>query len=317
MGREGRAEDVTLAVLNHNGRALLPVILQSIFAQSVQGFSVLLLDDASSDDSIAYVRDRWPQVEVVAAERNMGVSAAMARAADAARTDYVALLNNDLELDRDWLAEMLAALDVHPEAASADGKMLSFHARERLDGAGDVMARNGYPRRRGQGQLDRGQYDAEEEVFSATGGAALFRRAAFEQVGTFDADFGAYYEDVDWGFRARLHGMSARYVPRAVSYHMGSATTGRDPRRYAALLVRNQLIVVLKNFPAALLARHLPRMLLFQLRWLAFDALRGLGGAHVRGLLAAARALPPTLRKRRAIQRDRSASLRELERALS
>jgi GT2 family glycosyltransferase len=317
MPSRNSAADVTLTVLNYNGRDLLPLIMPSIFRQTVQGFRVHLLDDASSDDSTAYVTKHWPQVDVLPSERNMGVSATMARGVASAQTTYVALLNNDLELDPCWLQEMLAELEAYPEAASADGKMLNFHDRRRLDGAGDLMARNGYPRRRGQLELDRGQYDSPGEVFSATGGAALFRRAAFDLVGSFDTDLGAYYEDVDWGFRARLLGLTTRYVPQAVSYHLGSATTGRDQGRYAQMIVRNQMVVVLKNFPGWLLLRNLPRILLFELKWLAFDVLHGLGRAHMRGALAAARLLPATLRKRRRIQRSRTASLRHLQRAFS
>ncbi|MGA9876157.1 MAG: glycosyltransferase family 2 protein [Solirubrobacteraceae bacterium] len=311
------AEDVTLAVLNYNGRDLLPVILTSIFEQTARGFRVHVLDDASSDDSLVYLAEHWPQVRVLPSSANLGISASMARAVASAETTYVAVLNNDLELDPRWLAEMRATLERHPEAAAADGKMLNFHRRGELDGAGDTMGRDGYPRRRGQGEPDTGQYDEPGEVFSATGGAALFRRGAFDAVGPFDSDLGAYYEDVDWGFRARLRGMTVRYAPTAVSYHMGSATTSRDSGRYAALIVRNQTIVVLKDFPAALLLRHLQRILFFELKWAIFNALHGLGGAHARGLLAAARALPGTLRKRRAIQRLRSAPTHELERALS
>jgi GT2 family glycosyltransferase len=312
-----KASDVTVAILNFNGRELLSVVLPSIFRQTATGFVVLVIDDASTDDSLTYLAERWPQVRVLTSERNIGISASMARAVASAGTSYLALLNNDLELDPHWLEEMLTELERHPEAASVDGKMLDFRRREQIDGAGDLMARNGYPRRRGQGERDQGQYDQPGEVFSATGGAALFRLAAFDAVGPFDSDLGAYYEDVDWGFRARLKGMSVRYAPRAISYHMGSATTGRDPALYGALIVRNQLIVTLKNFPAVLLALHLPRIVLFQLKWAAFDTLHGLGGAHIRGVLAAARTLGATLRKRRAIQRGRTASLRELERALS
>ena len=311
------ASDVTFAVLNYNGRALLPVVLPSILQQSVQGFVVRVLDDASSDDSLAYLAEQWPQVEVLASASNLGVTAAMARAVATTQTPFLALLNNDLELDPRWLEEMLSALERHPEAAAADGKMLDYHRRDMLDGAGDQMARNGYPRRRGQGEPDTGRYDTPGEVFSATGGAALYRRSAFDLVGPFDADLGAYYEDVDWGFRARLLGQPTRYVPTAVSYHMGSATTGRYPGRYAALIVRNQMIVVAKDFPVGLLLRHLPRILFFQVKWLLFNALHGGGRAHIKGLLGAARALPRTLRKRRVIQRSRTASLDSLERALS
>jgi len=310
------AADVTIAVLNYNGRELLPLVLASIFGQTASGFHVHIIDDASSDDSVRYLSDHWPAVRVLPSEHNLGISASMARAVRSAETEYVAVLNNDLELEEQWLEQMLCAMTRHPEAAAVDGKMLNFHRRGEIDGAGDLMGRNGYARRRGQAETDAGQYDEEGEVFSATGGAALFRRAAFDPVGPFDADLGAYYEDVDWCFRARLCGYTVRYAPRAVSYHMGSATTSRQSG-YAELIVRNQLLVALKNFPAPLLARHLPRMLLFQLRWLAFDTLHGLAGPHVRGLLAAIRMLPATLRKRRAIQRGRRAPLREIERALS
>jgi GT2 family glycosyltransferase len=309
--------DVTLTVLNYNGRELLPVILASIFRQTVRGCRVHLLDDASTDDSIAYVTKNWPQVEVLRSETNIGVSAAMARAVALAHTGYVALLNNDLELHPRWVQEMLASLEAHPEAAAVDGKMLSFYEREKLYGAGDLMDRNGCPRRRGRGEFDRGQYETPGEVFSASGGAALFRRAAFEVVGPFDANLGAYYEDVDWGFRARLCGFTAQYAPQAISYHIGSATTGRDWPHYAELVVRNQLIVVLKDFPGLLLLLHLPRIVFRQLKWLPWNARRGLARPHLRGLIAAARMLPATLHKRRQIQRSRTVSVRELGRALS
>jgi len=311
-----RASDVTVAVLNYNGRELLSVVMPSILGQTASGFRLHVIDDCSTDDSLTYLAECWPQARVLPSERNLGISASMARAVASAQTAYVAVLNNDLELDPEWLEEMLRALESHPEAAAVDGKMLNFHRRREIDGAGDEMARNGYPRRRGQGELDVGQYDDPCEVFSATGGAAIFRRSAFELVGPFDSDLGAYYEDVDWGFRARLNGLTVRYAPKAVSYHMGSATTSRDPGGYAWLIVRNQVLVLVKDFPAPLLARNLPRILFFQLKWLLFNSLHGLGRAHLRGLLAAARAMPATLHKRRAIQRERTASIGELQRAL-
>lgn len=315
MSAPPNADDVTLAILNYNGRELLPVVLDSIAAQTATGFRVNVLDDASGDDSLAYLAECWPQVNVLASARNMGISASMARAVATAQSVYVAVLNNDIELDPYWVEQMRATIERHPEAAAVDGKMLSFHERNRIDGVGDEMGRNGYARRRGQGQLDRGQYDVPCEVFSATGGAALFRRRAFEQVGPFDGDLGAYYEDVDWGFRARLAGMSVRYAPGAVSYHVGSATTSRKADRYASLIVRNQVTVAVKNFPGALLLRHAPRMVFFELKWFAFETLQGHGRAHARGLLQALRALPSTLRKRRAVQRSRVASAHVIEQA--
>jgi GT2 family glycosyltransferase len=308
--------DVTFVVLNHNGRRFLEVVLPSIGRQTVRGFSVKVIDDASTDDSLAYLAERWPDVDVVRCERNLGITASMARGIASASTPLVALLNNDLELDPRWLEEMLSGLERHPQAAAVDCKMLSYHDRSQIDGVGDILRRNGYPGRRGQGERDRGQYDTPAEVFSVSGGAALYRREAFELVGSYDTDFFAYYEDVDWGFRARLKGLTAWTVPSAVAYHMGSASTGRQPGRFTHLIVRNQVIVVLKNFPAPLLVRCLPRMLFFQVKWLLFDMLHGLGRPHLRGLAGAVRMAPGVLRKRRALQRARSVSAGALERAL-
>lgn len=309
--------DVTIAVLNYNGRALLEAMLPSVLRQSIGGFALHVIDDCSTDDSLEYLAACWPTVKIHASDRNLGVTASMVRAIHSAETPYVALLNNDVELGERWLEEMLDSLRRRPQMAAADGKLLQFHRRDRLDGAGDSLEGTGHPYRRGQGEQDRGQFDTEEEVFCATGGAALFRRSAFDTVGDFDEEFFAYYEDVDWGFRARLVGMGAIFVPTAVAFHVGSATTGANPVRYAHLLVRNQIVLVLKNFPAMLLMRYLPRILLFELRWFAFDIKHGLGGPHLRGFWEAIKAIPSTLRKRQAIQRSRTVSNDALRRLLT
>jgi len=185
-----------------------------------------------------------------------------------------------------------------------------------LDGAGDRMRRNGYPDRRGQGEPDDGRFDVPAEVFSASGTAALFRRRAFDDVGPFDTDLEAYYEDVDWGFRARLRGWTAWYVPTARAYHVGSATAGRQPGRFTPLIIRNQILITIKNWPAPLLLRSWPRILFFELKWLPFNALHGMGRHHLRALAGVVRVLPATLRKRRAIQRSRTAHWRELARII-
>jgi GT2 family glycosyltransferase len=310
------AADVTFVVLNYNGRRFLEVVLPSIARQTLRGFSVKVIDDASTDESLSYLAKEWPNIAVVRSDRNLGVTASMARGIASVSTPFVALLNNDLELDQHWLEEMLAGLTSRPNAAAVDCKMLGYHDRSQIDGVGDILRRNGYPGRRGQGEHDGGQYDDPAEVFSVSGGAALYRREAFDLVGTYDSDFIAYYEDVDWGFRARLKGFAAWTVPSAVAYHMGSASTKRDPDAFTHLIVRNQVIVILKNFPGSLLLRCLPRILFFQVKWLLFDVLEGRAGSHVRGLSEALRMVPGAVRKRREIQRARVVSARSIESAL-
>lgn len=311
------ASDVTVCVLNYDGRDMLDILLPSLFGQTARGFGVHVIDNGSRDGSPEHVTEHWPQVHVVRIPENVGVTRAMNRAVLSAETPYVAILNNDLELAPTWLEEMRGALEAHPEAASADCKLINFHRRGEIDGAGDLLQWTGECHKRGFGEPDRGQYDVPGEIFSASAGAALYRRAAFDDVGLFDEDFWAYYEDVDWGFRAQLRGHRCRFVPSAVAYHMGSATTSRDRGTYSHLMPRNNLQMLVKNFPAAALLRHAPRIALFEARYWAADLRDGLGRAHARGWWQALRMAPKLVRKRRAVQRARRIGTRELERAIT
>ncbi|MEA2139826.1 MAG: hypothetical protein QOG56_2976 [Solirubrobacteraceae bacterium] len=300
------ASDVTLAILNYNGRHLLEGLLPTVGAQTARGFRIDVVDNGSTDDSVAWLRREWPQVTVIEIPENIGVTRALNRAVQSAETAYVALLNNDLELEPRWLEEMRAAMREDPRCGSADCKLLNFHSRGEIDGAGDLVARTGECCKRGFGERDLGQFDQPAEILCASGGAALYRRAAFDRVGLFDEDFGAYFEDADWGLRAALCGFSCRYVPSAVAFHMGSATTGRDRSAYAHLFSRNSLLMLMKCLPAGSLVRLGPLMLAFQVKWLVASAARGGLGAHLRGLGQALALMPATLRKRRDVQRRRT-----------
>ena len=308
--------DVTLAIVNYNGRRHLEDLLASIHRQTYADYVVHVVDDCSTDDGRAYVEREWPQVRWLGTDRNQGISATMARAAASAETEFVAVLNNDLELDERWLEELVTALRARAGAAAVEGKTLEFDRRTHLDGAGDLLRRNGYPDRRGQGRRDDGSWDAGCEIFAASGTAALYRRAAFEDVGLYDTDFRGYYEDVDWGFRARLRGWSAWYVPAARAFHKGSASVGREPGPFTSLIIRNQILMLIKDLPWPLALRWGPRIAWFQLLWLPRNWRAGIGRHHLRALGGVALELPRTLRKRRAIQRGRTASAADLARVI-
>jgi hypothetical protein len=310
---------VSAAVLNYNGRELLEVILPSLAAQQFRDFETVVVDDCSTDDSVAWLRERWPDVRVLpTGSANVGVSAALNVAVRGSDSEFVALLNNDIELDPRWLGELVAALDAHPEAATAAGKLLRYHERELIDGAGDVFTRAALAFGRGVGQVDRGQYDDPQEIFAPTAGAGLYRAAALADVGPFDESFFAYFEDVDWGLRSQLAGYRSRYVPSAVGYHMGSVTTRGDRNpRYYALQRRNALAVMLKDVPAGFLARNLHFVLWQQLLSIAYSARAGMLGTHLRAIGAALRHAPPWLRARRRILGGRRIALREFDRFTS
>jgi GT2 family glycosyltransferase len=307
------APSVSALVLSYDGRALLDAALPSLLAQTYPKLTVTVIDNGSSDGTEAYVRERWPRVEVLRLERNVGVAAALNRGIDHAPGDLVALLNNDIELEPRWLELLVAALAEHPEAASSSGKMLRFAERDVIDAAGDGMRWSGAVFNRGGGEPDRGQYDREEEVFSACAGAALYRREALAAVGPFDEDFFAYLEDVDWSLRAQLRGLTSRYVPSAIAYHMRGATTGGDPGRYRVPQRRNQVWLVAKNYPLGALVRHAPSIVLLNAGLLVQDIRQGLLRATLRGWGQALRGLPRMLRKRRAIQRARRVDLARLD----
>jgi GT2 family glycosyltransferase len=300
---------VSAIVLTYDGRSLLEVILPSLARQTQPASEVIVVDNGSSDGTREWLAAEWPQLRVVAIERNVGVAAALNRGVAAARGEYVALLNNDLELEPDWLAQMVSGLDRHPEAASVACKLRRFHERERLDGAGDVLTRRLVAFPRGSGELDEGQFDREEEILTPTAGAALYRASALARVGPFDESFWAYFEDVDWGLRAQLAGLRSWYVPSAVAYHMGGATTGGDRSTfYLVLHHRNRIGLMVKDLPLAVLAANSPAIAREFAGTFVHGVKNGTLQVYLRAWGGALRLLPGWLRSRRRIQRARAVS---------
>jgi GT2 family glycosyltransferase len=313
---EGQTEpDLTVAIPNYNGRALLEEMLLSLERQTLKPSSIVVVDDCSDDDSVEYLGTHWPAVRIVRLAARGGVTAALNACLDAAEGELVGLFNNDMELAPDCLAELVAELARHPQIGSVTPKMLDFAERSTLDGAGDLLNWRGGGRRRGHEESDLGQYDRAEEVFGPCGGAALYRRAALDVVGGFDEAYFTYYEDIDWAFRAQLLGLRCRYVPTAVLFHRGSATLGRGMSDFNGYhLWRNPIWMVAKCYPTGAMLRHAPALLRGQAGNF-FVALRE-RKPHVwaRAMRDAVLGLPLALRKRRDIQRTRVVSLAELER---
>jgi len=304
---------VTIAVATYNGRDLLATTLSSLAAQTFRDFRVVVVDDASTDGTAEWLAKEWPEVDLIVHAVNRGVTAALNSGLEASRSEFVLLLNNDVELDSHCLDELIGALKEHPEAGSAAPKLLSAADRRRLDGAGDVFNWGGTGWRRGHGELDQGQYDKPESIFGACGGAAVYRRTAVDTVGLLDQDFYAFYEDVDWSFRAQLAGFACRYVPTAIAYHVGSATLGKgetDFTRYHTW--RNGIWLVLKDYPVATLFWQTPRLAAAQLEHLVIAVRERKLGLLWRVWRDAARGLPRTMRKRILVQRLRRVTLRQL-----
>jgi GT2 family glycosyltransferase len=300
---------LTVVVPNWNGERFLRTCLGSLRRQSFEGFETVLVDNGSTDASVASVSQDFPEVRVLPLGENRGFSAAVNAGIMASQTDYVALLNNDTEADPDWLRALVQAADSYPEVGSFASKLVDFNDRRILDGAGDVLRRSGLPYRLGHGEPDRGQYDEATFVFGACAGAALYRRSMLDEIGLFDEDFFANCEDGDLSFRAQLAGYRCLYVPQSVVYHMGSATFGKRSPTATRLGTRNSLCLLVKNLPAPLVAGFLPFVVAGQLSRLIVTASTSTLTAHLEGLAGALRLLPLMLRKRREIQKHRRASI--------
>jgi GT2 family glycosyltransferase len=296
---------VTVVIPNWNGERFLSTCLGSLRKQSFEDYDVIVVDDNSTDGSVAFARRNFPEVRVLPLDENKGFSAAVNAGIRASRAEYVALLNNDTEVDPEWLRALVEAAKAHPEAGLFASKMVDFYDRRVLDGAGDALRRSGLPLRLGHGEPDRGQYDETAFVFGACAGAALYRRNMLDDVGLFDEDFFANCEDGDLSFRAQLAGYRCLFVPGSVVYHLGSATFGKRSATSTRLGTRNSLCLLVKNLPAPLVPGFLPFVLAGQLSRLIVTASTSTLKAHLEGLAGALRLLPLMLRKRREIQKRR------------
>jgi GT2 family glycosyltransferase len=308
---------VTVVIPNWNGESLLITCLNSLRRQSLRDFETVLVDNASTDDSVKLVKRSFPEVRVITMEENRGFSAAVNAGIRASSAHYVALLNNDTEADPGWLEALSRSAERHSEAGLFASKLVDFRDRRVLDGAGDTLRLSGLPYRLGHGERDHGQFDAPNYVFGASGAAALYRREMLVELELFDEDFVSYCEDVDLSFRAQLAGYRCFYVPDAVVYHMGSASTGGKRSATATRLgTRNSLSVLVKNLPLSAVPHLLPFFVFGQLTRLLTAAATGALQAHLVGLAEAWQHLPLMLRKRREIQKKKRVSDTHVRRLL-
>jgi GT2 family glycosyltransferase len=226
-----------------------------------------------------------------------------------AKGEIIALLNNDTEADPRWLAEMSRALAAHPEAGMAASKMLLFDRRDVIHSAGDFYRTDGVPGNRGVWQNDKGQFNRQEPVFSACGGACAYRRSMLDDVGLLDESLFMYLEDVDLAWRAQLRGYGCIYVPTAIVYHRLSATGGGPIASFYC--GRNFIAIIAKDVPGAIIRRHWLAIVRAQLGF-AGESLRHLrepaARARLRGQLAGLAQLPLRLRQRRLIQAGKRVS---------
>lgn len=306
---------VSIIIPNWNGKHYLAACLDSIRKQTYKNIETVIVDNGSKDGSVEFLKENYPEVKLITFEVNTGFSPAVNAGIRGGAGEYLALLNNDTIIEPEWTEELVKALDEHPECGSVGCKMLAYDDKTILDGVGDGYRRGGLPGRIGHKEKDEGRFDQPRYILGACGGAAIYRKTLFDDIGLFDDDYFAYLEDVDLALRAQSAGYKCLYVPTAIVYHVGCGTTGSG---YSPLVVklssRNNWNTIVKNIPMPLLLKFIPQIIYWQAFYAAVVTLRGGQlGAWFLGTFQAIGLLPKMLAKRAAINKKRRVSLEYLE----
>jgi GT2 family glycosyltransferase len=297
---------VFVVIPNWNGADLIAEALQSLQAQTYPA-QIIVVDNGSVDNSVEIIGKRFPEVQLIKLSENTGFAGGVNQGIKYALehdAEAIALFNNDAVAASDWLEQLVKTMEATPGAGIVTGKLVRNN-KIHLDSTGDYYSVWGMPFPRGRNQKDEGQYNQTEEVFGASGGASLYRAELFEQIGTFDERFFAYYEDVDISFRAQLAGWRVLYQPKAVAYHHVSATSSKlgSFTRYHA--TKNFYLLYTKNMPGRLFWKYLPKFLVQSIRLGASSLLKGGIIPYLRGFVRSVLYLPSTLGKRQRIQSQR------------
>ncbi len=293
----------SVVIPNWNGLRFLAACLNSLRDQTLADIEVILVDNASTDGSQDFVRSEYPEVRLIELAENRGFTGACNLGMKAATGAYIALLNNDTEVESDWVEQVARAFESHADAGIIASKMLLFDQRDRFHTAGDFFTTDGRAGNRGAWEWDQGQYERGEFVFSACGGSAVYRKSMLAEIDMLDEDFFFLLEDVDLAWRAQLAGYKVWYEPRAIVYHHLSATGGGVTASFFD--GRNGIWLIAKNMPASLLRKYARQILARQLAllWQSTRSWRGREArARLRGMIAGALSIRGAVKKRKRIQ---------------
>ena len=247
---------VAVVILNYNGASMLAKFLPSVIECS-PGAGIVVADNASTDDSVAVLRESFPAVRLIQLDRNYGFAGGYNKALEQVDAEYFLLLNSDVEVAEGWIEPLLSFMEQHPAAVACQPKILAYNNKacfEYAGAAGGFIDRYGYPYCRGRlfdtVEEDKGQYDDVCRVFWATGAAMMVRSDAFRKAGGFDGRFFAHMEEIDLCWRMLARGGEIYVVPQSRVYHVGGATLNKSNPRKTFLNFRNNLLMLYKNLPA-------------------------------------------------------------------
>lgn len=298
---------VVVVIPNWNGADEIKACLDSLRIQTLKPH-IIVVDNGSTDDSVAIIEKEYPEVELICHKKNRGyaggVNPGFQWAIDMGY-DYVAPLNNDAVAEKDWLRTLVDYLSGHADTGIVASKLISIDGL-RIDSTGDLYTNWGLPFPRGRGETDINKYDADTVILGASGGSSMYRVAMLKEVGLFDEDFFAYYEDVDLSLRAQLAGWKVAFVPESIVYHQISATGSKIKGFFTLQTVKNLPWILVKDMPASIFWRILPRFLLAQTLFIGRAVSRGHGWYALKAIVLALWFMPKKAAQRYQIQSTRT-----------
>lgn len=272
----------TIIIPNFNGIKYIEKCLNSLEEEPAH---ILVVDNGSTDGSAELVAEKFPQVRLLRLDRNYGFCTAVNRGIRESKTPYVILLNNDTEAEKGFVRAMEAPLQKDGHIFSGSAQMLNLYHPELIDDGGDYYCALGWAFALGKDRPKQ-NYQKSRRIFAACGGAAIYRREVMEYLGLLDENHFAYLEDIDLGYRARIHGYENVYIPEAVVYHAGSGSSGSRYNEFKVdLTSQNSIYLVYKNMPTLQILLNLPLLFAgFGVKILFFYR-KGYGYTYLKGLM--------------------------------
>lgn len=312
---------IDIIIPNYNGVNDLEICFASLEKQTFKDFNVILVDNGSADNSVEFTKTKYPQHKIVMLDKNYGfakaINAGLKFSLANNNSRYVLLLNNDVELNEDFLAKGIGTFEKINDASFIAVKMLNYYKRDIIDDCGDfIKANGGSPFARGHGDKDTGQYDTPEFIFGACAGAAFYKKEVFNKAGLFDEDYFAYLEDLDLSFRLQIAGYKCYYNPEIVCYHKRGETSKKISGFNIRLSEKNLIALRLKNYPLSIYLKYTPLFFLARvLRYYKFIKYYPpvIFRSAVKGYLKGLSEIPKSLQKRRNVQKTKSVSTKYLE----
>lgn len=295
-----------VVVLNWNGKDSIKNCLDSLLAQ-VSKPHIIVVENGSADGSLELIQKNYPSIDLIVNQNNLGfaggVNQGIKRSIEL-KMDYVALLNDDAVADKNWLSFLVKSLASNDRVGIATCKFMTID-KQRFDSTGDLYTTWGLPFPRGRGEIVNNKYDGLTDIFAASGGASIYRIKMLNQIGLFDKDFFAYYEDVDISFRAHLAGWKVKYVPEAIAYHQIGASSSKIKGFTTYQTMKNLPWIIVKDVPLRLLPMIVPRFKLAYFGFIVSAFQRKQGRYALKGLSVSLLLIPKKLIQRHSIQRKR------------